>query len=161
VFELTVHEALGSIVQFAAGYVAAAARPSLPGTVGAGYEGGWLDKLSVGYDEGYARVPIRQWVCSLPWRLRYAMGYDRELCADVLPGVGDLGDNELPSSYGNVDLGISVTTLSEGFMNLHTCALGSSLRCWGRGWNGVLGYGNVNDIDDNETPASAGPVPYF
>jgi hypothetical protein len=23
-------------------------------------------------------------VCSLPWRLRYAMGYDRKLCADVL-----------------------------------------------------------------------------
>ena len=22
-------------------------------------------------------VPLRQWVCSLPWRLRYAMGYDR------------------------------------------------------------------------------------
>jgi hypothetical protein len=30
------------------------------------------------------QVPIRQWVCSLPWRLRYAMGYDRRLCADVL-----------------------------------------------------------------------------
>jgi hypothetical protein len=29
-------------------------------------------------------VPIRQWVCSLPWRLRYAMGYDQRLCADVL-----------------------------------------------------------------------------
>ncbi|MFT5358736.1 MAG: hypothetical protein ACI9KE_005975, partial [Polyangiales bacterium] len=29
-------------------------------------------------------VPIRQWVCSLPWRLRCALGYDRKLCADVL-----------------------------------------------------------------------------
>ena len=29
-------------------------------------------------------VPIRQWVCSLPWRLRCALGYDRRLCADVL-----------------------------------------------------------------------------
>jgi hypothetical protein len=30
------------------------------------------------------KVPVCQWVCSLPWRLRYAMGYDRRLCADVL-----------------------------------------------------------------------------
>jgi len=29
-------------------------------------------------------VPIRQWVCSVPWKLRYLLGYDRELCADVL-----------------------------------------------------------------------------
>jgi len=27
---------------------------------------------------------VRQWVCSLPWRLRYAMGYDKRLCSDVL-----------------------------------------------------------------------------
>jgi len=35
-------------------------------------------------DEVLPDVPVRQWVCSLPWRLRYAMGYDRRLCADVL-----------------------------------------------------------------------------
>jgi hypothetical protein len=29
-------------------------------------------------------VPVRQWVCSLPWRLRVLVGYDRRLCADVL-----------------------------------------------------------------------------
>ena len=29
-------------------------------------------------------MPLRQWVCSLPWRLRTALAYDRELCADVL-----------------------------------------------------------------------------
>jgi hypothetical protein len=29
-------------------------------------------------------VPLRQWVCSLPWGLRIACGYDRELCADVV-----------------------------------------------------------------------------
>ena len=34
--------------------------------------------------EVFPAVPVRQWVCSLPWRLRYAMGYDRKLCADVL-----------------------------------------------------------------------------
>jgi len=35
-------------------------------------------------DEVLPEVPIRQWVCSLPWPLRYAMGYNRKLCADVL-----------------------------------------------------------------------------
>ena len=35
-------------------------------------------------DEVLPEVPVRQWVCSLPWRLRYAMGYDRRLCSDVL-----------------------------------------------------------------------------
>ena len=35
-------------------------------------------------DEVLPEVPTRQWVCTLPWRLRYAMGYDRKLCADVL-----------------------------------------------------------------------------
>ena len=29
-------------------------------------------------------VPVRQWVCSLPWRLRYLLGYDKKLCADLL-----------------------------------------------------------------------------
>jgi hypothetical protein len=36
------------------------------------------------FDEVLPKVPVRQWVCSLPWRLRYAMGYDRQLCVDVL-----------------------------------------------------------------------------
>ena len=29
-------------------------------------------------------VPVRQWVCSLPWRLRVLCGYDRSLCTEVL-----------------------------------------------------------------------------
>jgi hypothetical protein len=29
-------------------------------------------------------VPLRQWVCSLPWRLRVLCGYDSALCSDVL-----------------------------------------------------------------------------
>lgn len=29
-------------------------------------------------------VPMRQWVCTLPWRLRYLCGYDKALCRDVL-----------------------------------------------------------------------------
>lgn len=29
-------------------------------------------------------VPLRQWVCSLPWRLRNLCGYDRVLCGEVV-----------------------------------------------------------------------------
>jgi hypothetical protein len=34
-------------------------------------------------DEMLPKVPVRQWVCSLPWQLRYAMGYDAKLCSAV------------------------------------------------------------------------------
>jgi hypothetical protein len=33
-------------------------------------------------------VPLRQWMCSLPWELRMAVGYDGALCSAVVgPGV--------------------------------------------------------------------------
>ncbi len=35
-------------------------------------------------DEVLPEEPIRQWVCSPPWSLRYALAHDRRLCADVL-----------------------------------------------------------------------------
>jgi alpha-tubulin suppressor-like RCC1 family protein len=40
------------------------------------------------------------------------------------------------------------------------CAVvrGGALRCWGLGAFGVLGYGNQNNIGDDEPPSSAGPV---
>jgi len=43
---------------------------------------------------------------------------------------------------------------------LHSCAVlvAGSVRCWGYGANGQLGYGNTDTIGDNETPASVGPV---
>jgi alpha-tubulin suppressor-like RCC1 family protein len=42
----------------------------------------------------------------------------------------------------------------------HTCAIvgGGDVRCWGEGEDGRLGYGNVDDIGDTETPASVPPV---
>jgi hypothetical protein len=36
-------------------------------------------------------VPVRHWICSLPWGLRALLGYDRELCAKVVSTfVGEL-----------------------------------------------------------------------
>jgi hypothetical protein len=41
------------------------------------------------------RVPIRQWVCSFPWQLRYVMGFDRGLCAQLMAAFAA----ELSRSY--------------------------------------------------------------
>jgi hypothetical protein len=36
-------------------------------------------------------VPIRHWICSLPWGLRSLLGYDKKLCAQVVSAfVGEL-----------------------------------------------------------------------
>ena len=72
--------------------------------------------------------------------------------------VDDIGDDETPASAGFVDVGGEVKQVSAG--DAHTCALltNGSVRCWGYGAEGRLGYGNVDIIGDGETPASAGNV---
>jgi alpha-tubulin suppressor-like RCC1 family protein len=77
------------------------------------------------------------------------------------PGYGNtnnIGDDETPASAGDVDLGGKAVQIVAG--TLHTCALldTGKVRCWGSGGDGALGYGNTNDIGDDETPASAGDV---
>jgi cysteine-rich repeat protein len=69
-----------------------------------------------------------------------------------------IGDNETPSSAGPVDVDGTVVQVAAGYA--HTCALldGGAVRCWGDGAYGQLGYGNTNDIGDNETPASVNTV---
>ena len=70
-----------------------------------------------------------------------------------------IGDNEAPASAGDVDVGGTVVKISAG--NHRTCALldTGTVRCWGWGLFGALGYGNTNNIGDDESPASAGDVP--
>lgn len=74
--------------------------------------------------------------------------------------TGDLGDDEVPADIPYVDIGGRALQLSAG--GGHVCALlaDSSLRCWGSNAYGQLGYGHTNHVGDDETPASAGPVPY-
>lgn len=71
----------------------------------------------------------------------------------------DIGDNEHPATAGNVNVGGTVVQLAVG--GSHACVVltTGALRCWGKAENGQLGYGNTNDIGDNEDPASAGDVP--
>jgi alpha-tubulin suppressor-like RCC1 family protein len=76
-------------------------------------------------------------------------------------GISHIGDNELPSSAGDVNVGGAVAEVAAG--SIHTCAMleAGGIRCWGNGYNGPLGYGNRDTIGDDETPASAGDVPYL
>ena len=70
----------------------------------------------------------------------------------------DVGDDETPVTAGNVDAGGTVVQIVTGAW--HTCALlkDGAVRCWGRGDEGQLGYGNTADIGDDETPAMVGNV---
>ncbi|MDQ6777621.1 MAG: hypothetical protein M3071_15725, partial [Actinomycetota bacterium] len=83
-------------------------------------------------------------------------------------GVGQLGYGNrniigasgTPDAAGPVDLGPGRTAvaISAGFAD--TCAIldDGSVRCWGLGTSGRLGYGNTNNVGDTDTPAAAGPV---
>jgi cysteine-rich repeat protein len=72
--------------------------------------------------------------------------------------INRIGDNETPASAGNVNLGAAAVEIAAG--SSHTCArlVGGAVRCWGGAFVGALGYGNQDNIGDDEAPASAGPV---
>ena len=72
--------------------------------------------------------------------------------------TNDVGDNETPASVGNVDIGAPAVKISAG--GSHTCAIliDGKVRCWGSGAFGQLGYGNTENIGDDEPPSSAGDV---
>ena len=74
--------------------------------------------------------------------------------------TNNIGDTETPGSVGPVDVGAGRTAKAIGTGSFHTCAVldDATVRCWGQGSNGKLGYGNTNDIGDNETPGTVGPV---
>ncbi|MCY1071678.1 hypothetical protein OV090_43440 [Nannocystis sp. RBIL2] len=59
-----------------------------------------------------------------------------------------------------IDVGGPVMHVASG--NSHNCAVltDDTLRCWGGAVFGRLGLGHEDVIGDDETPASAGPVPY-
>ncbi|MFO7566921.1 MAG: hypothetical protein R6X02_30030 [Enhygromyxa sp.] len=70
-----------------------------------------------------------------------------------------IGDNEFPLSAGDVPVGAAVVHVATGIS--HTCAITANgmIRCWGSGSGGALGYGNTNNIGDDEPANSAGNVP--
>ena len=64
------------------------------------------------------------------------------------------GDDELARDTPLVDVGAAALQVDAGAR--HSCALleGGAVRCWGDNWFGQLGYGHVDNIGDDETPAS-------
>ncbi|NVB42012.1 hypothetical protein G6O69_29570 [Pseudenhygromyxa sp. WMMC2535] len=75
--------------------------------------------------------------------------------------TNNIGDDELPTDGGFVNLGGSTIAIAAG--DRHTCALleNHDVRCWGRNLWGQLGLGHHNDIGDDELPSSASPVSVF
>jgi alpha-tubulin suppressor-like RCC1 family protein len=69
-----------------------------------------------------------------------------------------IGDNETPAAARDIDIGGTVLQIAAG--DQHVCALldVGTVRCWGSGEDGRLGYANENNIGDDESPASAGDV---
>ncbi len=74
--------------------------------------------------------------------------------------TNDIGDTELPSTAGPVSLGAGRTATAVATGYNHTCVIldNGSVRCWGEGSTGALGYGNATDIGDNELPSAVGTV---
>ncbi|MDQ6750756.1 MAG: hypothetical protein M3Z33_08405 [Actinomycetota bacterium] len=72
----------------------------------------------------------------------------------------NIGDDETPGSVGTVNLGLGRTALAVGAGQSHTCARldDHSVRCWGYGGQGRLGYCSQESIGDDEPVGSAGPV---
>ncbi|HMJ11000.1 MAG TPA: choice-of-anchor D domain-containing protein [Polyangiaceae bacterium] len=69
-----------------------------------------------------------------------------------------IGDDELPSAAGDVNLGGPAAQLAAGLY--HTCAVltDGTVRCWGKNEAGQLGYAHTRNIGDDETPANSGAV---
>ncbi|MDQ6803548.1 MAG: hypothetical protein M3065_00980, partial [Actinomycetota bacterium] len=75
-------------------------------------------------------------------------------------GYGNTANVNDAASAGPVELGTNRTATAIAAGGGHTCAVldNGTVRCWGFGTSGALGYGNTNTIGDNETPGMAGPV---
>jgi alpha-tubulin suppressor-like RCC1 family protein len=70
----------------------------------------------------------------------------------------NIGDDESPASAGDVKLGGKARQIAVG--HFHTCALleTGTVRCWGSGGVGQLGYDGTENIGNDKTPAMAGDV---
>ncbi len=76
--------------------------------------------------------------------------------------TSNVGDKQTPGSVGPVDLGPGHTAVAISAGGRHTCAIldDGSVRCWGLGAYGQIGYCSASNVGDSSssTPATAGPV---
>ena len=75
-------------------------------------------------------------------------------------GTASVGDTATPASAGPVDLGTGRTATAISAGGGHSCAIldDGSVRCWGYGFDGRLGYGSTDSVGDDEPPGSVAPV---
>lgn len=76
------------------------------------------------------------------------------------PNGGQAGSGGRAGSGGGGEAGAPTRVVHLALGYRHSCAVLSSgsVRCWGDGSYGTLGYGNTQNIGDDENPASAGDV---
>jgi cysteine-rich repeat protein len=125
---------------------------SIPGLVGNVSVGGPVVQLAGGDSHTCALLAtgnVRCWGSGVSGRLGYGNTFN----------VGTSTGN-LPSDAGDIEVGGTVVQIAAG--SEHSCALldTGSVRCWGRGAAGRLGYGNTEDVGDalDNLPADAGNI---
>ncbi|WP_420636980.1 RCC1 domain-containing protein [Candidatus Palauibacter sp.] len=64
-----------------------------------------------------------------------------------------------PREVGDMPIGGLAAQFRWGSGSECVRTLAGDVRCWGTATGGLLGYGNLDGIGDDETPADAGPVP--
>jgi alpha-tubulin suppressor-like RCC1 family protein len=69
-----------------------------------------------------------------------------------------IGDDETPEQQGTIQVGSPVLQVELGDNDICALVAGGNVRCWGSG-DGGLGYGNEEDVGDDELPQYAGNVP--
>jgi cysteine-rich repeat protein len=85
-------------------------------------------------------------------------------CGDMTANAaaGEACDDGNPTNADgcNIDCLVSNDALQVSAGFFHTCAVTdlNEVFCWGLGAQGRLGYGNANNLGDDESPGSAGPV---
>ncbi|WP_181234164.1 RCC1 domain-containing protein [Enhygromyxa salina] len=69
--------------------------------------------------------------------------------------LSPIGDNEIASNANSfVQVGGAVSSLRAGAHHVCASMVAGGLRCWGHGSSGRLGYGNTNNIGDDELPSA-------
>src|SRR4051794_16899558 len=104
---------------------------------------------------------VRCWGYAFWGELGYGNPAPDPATPDVEPMPLDIGDDPgETAAVGPVNLGPGRTAKAISAGDLHTCAIldNDTVRCWGAGLDGELGYGNQQNVGDRDTPASAGPV---
>ncbi|HMJ16442.1 MAG TPA: choice-of-anchor D domain-containing protein [Polyangiaceae bacterium] len=107
----------------------------LPAGAGDVQVGGEVRQLTAGDSHTCALLVNGKVRC---WGFGGVLGYGE--------GTPTIGDDELPESAGDVNVGGDVIEVTAG--SSHTCALLGSgkVRCWGLGSYGALGYGNTRNL---------------